>query len=630
MCDNYDRFGKNVTATVETEIAFIQKYTMKYDHDSAFLASFGFLCQFMRDLALNFNRTAIEIKSTMIEPMMQFQKQSEAKYTSIYNKHDAMNNKYISNQKHLSSHTDSYKKTAVEEANKFKLIRLLSASIMPSSDHKILKKSWHSPSKLTKSVSNFLKKAKSKTRRLSMSTLSDNDTEHKSQSNEPANKSDGEMYEELTKLELEHNQNEKRAHIPMLYAMNTYSSTRNKLIKTENSYVAQIESVNHSMSQYEYVRKESMKSLQKMEIERLIKSRNIYCSLIEMFGSGKFDILQRESYKEFEQSTKRLVPHMEFEEFLAKALKRYTKPKRLLPSKLLIDWRSPFHLFEDLIIYQIEKRKINPNTLKVPFIFEYLMEYLDNGSAVRDPDIFSLNAISPKDSDYAFLYQKQLHPEYKDDASSESDEVGLMKINDLYAIPILTKQVEQLYRCLPVNVRDHHHAVILFKLWLHKCPESIIPYYLYDRVCSFQLMNTVNERLQFVENEILSNLSNVRVCCLARLVDVCKKIVRAQNDVTIIDLSYELSNVIIKNPNVDKWRQLDPISNSKDDVDDVDDVRKFNVMMDPQSTYKAPLSPSDKDKRAEMAFITYILSNSVPMLTDKKIVNHGDKLTKSK
>merc|ERR1712228_356835 len=202
----------------------------------------------------------------------------------VYNKHDAMNNKFISTQKHLSSYSESYKKTAIEQTNKFKLIRLLSAHIMPSSDDKYLKKSWHSPSKLTKSVSNFIKKAKRKTRTISMGTTSDHELEHKTENNEAAKKqSEHEKYEEFTKLELEHNANEKRAHLPMLHAMNTYSATRNKLIKTESMYIAQIESVNHSMNQYEYVRKESMKSMKKMEIERLIKSRTIYCTLIEMF-----------------------------------------------------------------------------------------------------------------------------------------------------------------------------------------------------------------------------------------------------------------------------------------------------------------------------------------------------------
>ena len=137
-------------------------------------------------------------------------------------------------------------------------------------------------------------------------------------------------------------------------------------------------------------------------------------------------------------------------------------------------------------------------------------------------------------------------------------------------------------------------------------------------------MNTTQERSEFVQYQILDNLSEIRIHCLARLVNICKKIVREQNEITIIDLSYELSNVIVRSPQIDKWRYLDPINNGEND--NVDNERKFKIMLEPESTYKVPLSPTHKDKRAEMAFITYILSNHVPGLNDKKFVNIGPKL----
>merc|ERR1711920_452568 len=176
-----------------------------------------------------------------------------------------------------------------------------------------------------------------------------------------------------------------------------------------------------------------MKSMKKLEVERLVKSKNIFTLLSKLYNGNK-----SQSFVEFKQSNERFVPHIEFEDFLGKASKNYIKPSRLLASKLLIGWRSPFHLFEDLMWGQIEKKRIERDVLCVPFIFEYLMEYLDTESAIRDPDILSLSALSPKDSDYEFVYFGQLHPEYK--AKGKNEEC-LMKISDLFAVPILIKQV---------------------------------------------------------------------------------------------------------------------------------------------------------------------------------------------
>ena len=156
-----------------------------------------------------------------------------------------------------------------------------------------------------------------------------------------------------------------------------------------------------------------------------------------------------------------------------------------------------------------------------------------------------------------------------------------------------------------------------------KSPEPLIPYYLYDRICSFQSMNTVKQRKQFIEQQILKHLSDVRLFCLSRLVNICKKIVREQHEVTIIDLSYELSNVILRDPTHKKWKQLDPQNNENENIDD---IRKLKILLDPETIYCDPLPPSHKNKRAEMAFITYILSNHVPILNDKKFVNNGPKL----
>ena len=161
----------------------------------------------------------------------------------------------------------------------------------------------------------------------------------------------------------------------------------------------------------------------------------------------------------------------------------------------------------------------------------------------------------------------------------------------------------------------------LLKLWLLQCPEPLIPYFLYQRLCEFQSLNTVQQRAEFAEKGILRRLSAVRLCCVARLVSVCKKIVKEMNDITIIDLSYELSNLIVRNPDIPEiaeWRHLSH--------HEVDDEKALKVVMDPQSVYKSPLPPSHCTKRAEIAFTTYILSNHVPFLNDRKLVNHGQKL----
>ena len=185
------------------------------------------------------------------------------------------------------------------------------------------------------------------------------------------------------------------------------------------------------------------------------------------------------------------MPDNEFKAFINnQAVKKYIKPKKLNVTSLLNNWRTCYHLIEDLMHFQITKKHINKNTLKVPFIFEYLMEHIENKDAIKDPDIFMLNAISPKECniDHSFAFQRKLSPDYDDKKEKENaNKEDMIKTTDINAIPILQKQIYELSKCKPINITDHHHAIILLKLWFHQSPEPILPYYLYERVCSFNL-----------------------------------------------------------------------------------------------------------------------------------------------
>ena len=59
-----------------------------------------------------------------------------------------------------------------------------------------------------------------------------------------------------------------------------------------------------------------MKSMKKMEIERLIHSKKIYYTLTEIFDCDKFEITNNSSFKQFKQSIKTLIPDNEFNNFL--------------------------------------------------------------------------------------------------------------------------------------------------------------------------------------------------------------------------------------------------------------------------------------------------------------------------
>eukprot|EP01084_Bolivina_argentea_P077195 139947_1 len=622
LSEGYDRFARTMTSTVNLESNFVSKYTSKFNQDSTYLSTFQLLCSLTRDLAADFRDISVSIKA-MTSPLMEFQRKCDAEYNNIYKKHEQCWNKYVSDESHLNAYADKYRAIINEQSAKFKLIELLSSGIMPPSDHKTLKKSWHSPSKLNKSVSKLLKKAQSQRRKVSFLNKNaqligdDHCSEMKNADSATDEKEMDDLYEYNTHLEIERMTEDKEDHIPLLYGMYKYSNTRNKLIKAEIGYSDQIGSVNHSMTQYEYVRKETMKAMRKMEIERLVHSKKVYDTLVAVFADDKHQITQKESFSSFVDSTQKLEPNNEFDRFLRASQQhemRYVRPRSLVCSNLLISWRTPYHLLEDLMFVQ----PMNRSTLRVPFIFEYLMEHIEASDGVNDPDIFMVNPMSPKQShiDHAFSF-----------VSADGDQQRTMRTSDLLAIPVLTQQIHELYNCRHVPISDHHHAIILLKLWFHKSPEPIIPYYLYKMVCQFQSCDTVQQRSSFVA-QILHQLSPVRLHCLARLVDICKKIVLQQHEITIIDLSYELSNVIIRNPCIKQWRHLDPLTNPN--KDNVDDTHHLNVMLDPQSTYKLPLSPSHKEKRAQMAFITYILSNNVPQLSDKKVVNYGTKLAQYK
>ena len=138
-------------------------------------------------------------------------------------------------------------------------------------------------------------------------------------------------------------------------------------------------------------------------------------------------------------------------------------------------------------------------------------------------------------------------------------------------------------------------------------------------MCRFQAMDSAQQRHSWAA-AVLGQLSAVRLECLARLVAVLKKAVKQQlgaGQMALIDLSYELTHCILRSPRVAKadWRTLD-----------AGQMQKLEVELDPQSTYRAPPPPSDKWKRAEMCFVTFLLSNHVPMLNERKVVNKGRKL----
>eukprot|EP01084_Bolivina_argentea_P060691 110869_1 len=411
LCDGYEKFGKNLSSTVEQENNFISKYTTEFFSDSSFSSSYKSLCSFTNDLATSFQQISMEIKTKMIEPLIEFQHECDTKYSTIYKKYEQSNNKYHSDKNHLNSYSDKYKIISVEESNKFKLIQLLSVGIMPSSDHKIFKKSWHSPSKFNQSVSKFIEKARTKTRKVSINLGSNSNNKDKDKHNglisdtEDDNKEEGDtvddIYEFNTKEEIDRNNLDKRDHIPLLYSMYRYSNTRNKLIKYEDLFVQHIENVNHSMTQYEYIRKETMKSMKKIEIERLNQSKEIYLLLCNVFSGDKFQIIKQESFNTFKNSLLILSSENEFNNFISKSNNcnikdvKYIKPNKLQSNQMLIHWRTPYHLFENLMFKQINIKHINKNTLKVPYIFEYLMEHIETNNAIQDPDIFMLNAISP-------------------------------------------------------------------------------------------------------------------------------------------------------------------------------------------------------------------------------------------
>lgn len=116
-------------------------------------------------------------------------------------------------------------------------------------------------------------------------------------------------------------------------------------------------------------------------------------------------------------------------------------------------------------------------------------------------------------------------------------------------------------------------------------------------------------------NMILLPLSTVRLCCLARLISICKEII-SYGHITMIDMAYELTQYIVCDPRIS-------MSNNNGLQLGVSNI---HLLLDPEMTYRRPQSPSDKRKRGEIAFVMFLLCNNIPFLNEESVVNDGPPL----
>jgi len=614
---------------VTQELDFLARHNTDRDATSPFIACFEFLCALLRKLSTSLSESAFAMKSQQLAPLEERSRAWTAKLDSVSKAHAESLHKLRRDQHELAQQQKHYASACEAEKARFQMIRLLAAQCLPPNDHRTLKKSWHSPSRTARTVSSLIKRAKSKM--LEPKELKLNGSG--SSGSEDVGAEDLSVlsdFEEATKCEVDEIEHDKeREHEPRLYAMWKYVEARNKLARAEQRVVSQAASVQHSLDSHSYVRREGMKAMHEQELQRVRQTKAVYLQFTEGLrsDSAPFKLADSAQFAQFEDAAKMLSAQQEFARFVDRAKSdataRYAPQKALNVTSMLTSWRTSRHLMEDTMHIQMTKYKIDRKTLSVPFVFEYLMEHLESRTALRDPDLFMSNPVAPSMADKArsFTYDSSLHPDLIHSAVADDikEADARMKVDDIMALPVLTAQVEQLCRCQFVPICDHHHAANLLKLWLLRMPSPLLPMFVHGRVCKFMAMDTAQQRLSCAQS-VLSELSAVRLAVLARLVAVLKKALKEQlgaGQMALIDLSYEVSNVILRSPSVakDAWKALD-----------AQQMGRLEVVLDPQSTYTAPLPPSHRQKRAEMAFVTFLLSNHVPMLNDVKVVNKGKKL----
>jgi len=341
---------------------------------------------------------------------------------------------------------------------------------------------------------------------------------------------------------------------------------RNKLVMAEQRVIASAAKVQHSVDNFEYVRRGSLKALQSQEMERVRLTKATYLQFTETLraDTSPFKLQNTAQFEQFESAVKELSAKQEFVRFVDRAKRDATarfvahNEKALNISAMLRPWRTSRHFFEDAMHIQMTQFNIDRKTLSVPFVFEFLMEHFETESALRDPDLFMTNPVAPSMADQArtFTFDTAMHPETI-------------------------------------------HSVIA---------------------------DDVKEATKDEHSEARMHVGDVMALAVlfARLVNVLKKAMRAQraqgNGMALIDLSYEVSHCVMRCPRLSsdaEWNVLNA---------EQMEHGALEVILDPQSTYTAPLPPSHRQKRAEMAFVTYLLSNAVPVLNDVKVVNTGQKL----
>lgn len=107
-------------------------------------------------------------------------------------------------------------------------------------------------------------------------------------------------------------------------------------------------------------------------------------------------------------------------------------------------------------------------------------------------------------------------------------------------------------------------------------------------------------------SELLNKLDSIRLRILANIINACHKIINNKK-VKIIDLSFELSDLLLRNPNNIISDPNAIILNSHKNSSN----KKISMSM---SSDNEDNGNDEKETQSKMKFVTFLLANKIPIL----------------